>query len=335
MLAASETITETIKQVVQSLQIRFLFPAIVVVLANIFLLSDLGVNPKLESSYLITFFIIFIILISYLLAAFTGLIIRLAEGYLPDANWIYVFQKSRIQKKLNKLNEKIQQHEQFMHEVGRLYNLLDQDESLTEAERATIESRIQEIEQAVQFEINVLYANKGRSFHSKKLFPTEIGNTIAAFEEYPKTRYGMDAVNLWPRMLPILKENKFLEFVQHEKMTMDFLLNLGLVGFIVAVEVLLLSHSLFGSIVIFAFTSIFYFAANFVAADWGIMVCTAFDLYREELRKALYLPKISDGNLQQEQEQWERISQFIVFAETENFDGFNYDNQTEHCREGA
>lgn len=138
----------------------------------------------------------------------------------------------------------------------------------------------------------------------------------------------MDSVYLWPRMLPILKDKKFLEFVQNEKTTMDFLLNLGLVSLVVSIEVLVTHHTSM-CLVGFFLAWVFYYAANFVAMDWGTMVCAAFDLYREDLRKALYLPEIPAYSLEQEQEQWGRISQFIVFAETEGFSGFNYGVQSQ------
>jgi len=36
--------------------------------------------------------------------------------------------------------------------------------------------------------------------HPEPRFPTRLGNLIAAFEEYPETRYGLDAVFFWPRI---------------------------------------------------------------------------------------------------------------------------------------
>ncbi len=339
MLGASETITETIKQVIQSLQIRFLFPAIVFVVVNVFLFPDFGIDSKFGDNLSITFSVISIILLSYLFSAFNGLIIRLAEGYELSENWIYLTKKIFQQNKFNKLNEQIDKHVEIINEIGSLYNALRRDHSQTDEERRVIKLEIDEIKRAVEVELNDLRAYKNLCFHDKKIFPTNIGNTIAAFEDYPKTRYGMDSVYLWPRMLPILKDKKFLEFVQNEKTTMDFLLNLGLVSLVVSTELLVFSQSSM-CVAGFFLAYVCYYAANAVAIDWGTMVCSAFDLYREDLRKALYLPEIPAGSLKQEKEQWERISQFIVFAETNGFDeatGFNYgvQSQSKICREAS
>lgn len=39
--------------------------------------------------------------------------------------------------------------------------------------------------------------NQGRP---EARFPTRLGNLVAAFEDYPRTRYGVDSIFLWPRL---------------------------------------------------------------------------------------------------------------------------------------
>jgi len=322
MLAVSESVTETIKQIIQSLQIRFLFPAIVLMVLNIQLLSNIVEND----SFLITISVVLIILFSYLFSALNGLIIKLAEGYELSHNPIYSIRKIFQTNRYEKLTRKIDTHTKIINEIGAVYNVLDIDDSLTDEERKTIRNEIDKIKNTLQIELNKLREDKNIRFSDKAIFPTDIGNTIAAFEDYPRTRYGMDSVYLWPRMLLILKDKKFLELVQNEKTTMDFLLNLALVSIVISVELILYNHY-YLSLYCFIITIIFYYAANAVAIDWGIMVCTAFDLYRDDLRKALHLPEIPKNSLEQEKEQWQKISKFIMFADADEFEGFDYSRQ--------
>ena len=68
------------------------------------------------------------------------------------------------------------------------------------------------------------------------LSATSLGNSIAAFEDYPRIRYGIDSIALWPRLLPILRDEKYHEYVAQEKMTFDFLLNMLAVTTILGFE---------------------------------------------------------------------------------------------------
>jgi hypothetical protein len=69
---------------------------------------------------------------------------------------------------------------------------------------------------------------------------------------------------------------------------------------------------------------VLYGTATIAALHWGSMVRVAFDLYRDDLRRALYLPDVPDNALGKERAQWEMISKFLVFGEVGKFKGFVY-----------
>ena len=61
-------------------------------------------------------------------------------------------------------------------------------------------------------------------------YPTRIGNILAAYEQYPKTRYGMDSVFYWPRIwMQIEKDKK--EEIDSQWSVADGFLSLSAISF--------------------------------------------------------------------------------------------------------
>lgn len=169
---------------------------------------------------------------------------------------------------------------------------------------------------------------KQRRFHEidrdfppeDRLLPTNIGNVIAAFEEYPHDRYGMDAIALWSRLVPVLEKQEFLDYVTQEKTIFDFLLNMCLVIAVLGVE--LTYRALFlGSIPLILGTPFVFIIAGAVlwqgmyiaARQWGTVVRVAFDLYRHDLAEHLVLRPVTTFG--EEYEQWQAISKFYLYGD--------------------
>jgi hypothetical protein len=157
--------------------------------------------------------------------------------------------------------------------------------------------------------------------------PTILGNVMASLEAYPSQRYGIDAVYMWPRLLPVLNEEKYAVFVEREKEGFDFFLNLSVLSGFLAVECALLRLlwewppltliALLSGCIAFAF----YQAAVRCARNWGEAIKTAFDLYRYPLAERLALkPFESAGD---ELKHWWGLSRFIQ-GERETFEDFDY-----------
>lgn len=155
------------------------------------------------------------------------------------------------------------------------------------------------------------------NFSSNKLMPTKVGNTIAAFENYPSARYCMDAIALWPRLVPVLEKVGFLDYVLQEKAVFDFILNMFFVVSFLGMELmyraLFLGH--LKSFVFLAFASglailILYEGMYVAARQWGTVVKVAFDMHRHDLAKHLYM--FPAKSFVEEQERWEAISRFYI-----------------------
>jgi hypothetical protein len=160
-----------------------------------------------------------------------------------------------------------------------------------------------------------------RNFPSKPyILPTKIGNTIKAFEEYPSNRYGMDAIALWPRLVPVLQDEDFLVYVTQEKAVFDFLLNtwivVALLGAELAYRALFIWNlsSLIIIVVAMGFALfVLYEGMNIAARQWGTVVRVAFDLHRHHLAQRLGL--IPAASFRGEWNRWTTISKFFLHRE--------------------
>jgi hypothetical protein len=166
------------------------------------------------------------------------------------------------------------------------------------------------------------------------ILPTRLGNTMAAFEYYSKARYGIDAVGMWPRMIPILMENEFLDVVSQKKNSFDSLIYLLYVSLFLGLE---LTYAYFYSqkpisLLIPLFTAIIvkflYNACINNAVQWGMSVKVAFDIYKNDLRNKLGLREPEDYD--DEKELWTEVSEFILHgSEDRNYNIFKYKIQNE------
>jgi hypothetical protein len=164
---------------------------------------------------------------------------------------------------------------------------------------------------------------------SDRCAPTALGNVMAAFEAYPSQRYGIDAVYMWPRLLPVLNEKKYAIFVEREKEGLDFFLNFSVLSGVLVVESVLFRWllgwpmltrvALVSGCVAFLF---YYWGAVSCARNWGDTIKTAFDLYRYELAEWLALEPF--GDKVDETRRWRAVSRFIKRGRWDDFGAFRY-----------
>jgi len=149
------------------------------------------------------------------------------------------------------------------------------------------------------------------------LLPTALGNTVKAFEDYSWVRYGVDAVVLWPRLLPTLTNENYASYVEREKAGFDFPLNmsflLGVLAFEVAYVGLIYGESylpwLCGAGLSAFGAFVFYKVSITGAFNWGMTVRVAFDLYRYKLLGALHGHAPRD--FETEVTRWIHLSRFL------------------------
>ncbi|MBN2006038.1 MAG: hypothetical protein JXA21_21960 [Anaerolineae bacterium] len=157
-----------------------------------------------------------------------------------------------------------------------------------------------------------------------RVLPTKIGNTIAAFEDYAYTRYRMDAIALWPRLVPVLKKGEFLDYVVQEKAVFDFLLNTCVVVAVLGLEFFYRSLFLadWGNlffVIVFVPVALFvlYEGVYIAARQWGTVVRVAFDLYRHDLAQRLCMRPAD--TFEKETENWAKISHFLLYRDMKRY----------------
>jgi len=126
------------------------------------------------------------------------------------------------------------------------------------------------------------------------LLPTALGNTIRAFEVYPRVMYGLEAIQGWNRLLAVMSK-EYRETVDSAKAQFDFWLNATVLALVVLVEFGMLAYyhwtapSLWipGLAVVAAFVG--FWRAESAARGWGEYVKSAFDVYLPDLYAKLGL----------------------------------------------
>jgi hypothetical protein len=153
------------------------------------------------------------------------------------------------------------------------------------------------------------------------LLPTAFGNTIRAFEVYPRVIYGLDAIPLWPRLLMVMSED-VRALVDSAKAEMDFWLNLWAMSVLLVTEYLTLAvfthHRgyLWLLLLTLLLIPISSSRSRVAAAVWGEMVKAAFDMHLTKLREAFQMKEEQDRN--SEQRYWEGLSRALIYRSKED-----------------
>lgn len=289
--------------------VGFFLPVAAFLGLNMAVLKALGLLPGLLSLAGIDLLIgtTLIGLLSWLggiiLLAINRSLIRLLEGYgrfnpLRLLSWIE-------NRRYNSLHDKIA----VLDQEYRRYQIASQDPP-----RELVLKRNRLLREAVEnFPDNAQW-----------LLPTPFGNTIRAFEVYPRVMYGVEATTVWDRLLGVIpKEHKVL--VDGAKTSTDFWLNLGLLCVVTTVE------AIAGAIVLRRPEPMWILPAPLIlaliaswrgtqaASDWGDAVKSCFDLFLPDLAAKLLLTLPTDRA--QERSMWSRFSQAVTYCSPESLPG--------------
>lgn len=318
----STTISNLISLFLQSLRFSALFPALCFVIFNQWILLPLLEPPINEDTLKMarqpTWTLLFTIWIGYTINVLNVPIIRFFEGYpYRETSW-----GRRLRNDQRKVKRELSARKRYYA-------------TLLKAGQVKLPSNFprEEFEQSsffkwVMYEYS-LAQSKLDHFpeDDTSLLPTALGNTIAAFENYPSNRYGIRAIHMWPRLLPILSDKEYAIFVEREKATLDFMLNFSVLSALFGLECIV--ARLFGvgqewslvPLLAFVVSGLFYAGAKGPASNWGETVKVAFDLYRYELAERLALRRV--WSKAEEKTRWETFSDFIL-GDDEEFGDFEY-----------
>ncbi len=147
---------------------------------------------------------------------------------------------------------------------------------------------------------------------------TAFGNSVSAFEDYPRTMYGFESINGWPRLNAVLPKD-FREILGNMRAGTDLWVNIWFVGLLLTAEFLTMAlwrsqwrHPWIPavSILVAVFAS---WQARIAAEGWGEWVKAAFDVFLPTLCSRLGYERGRD--LEEEHRLWDTFSQAIVFRD--------------------
>lgn len=230
-------------------------------------------------------------------------IVRFFEGY-PISGWQFITR--RFQSRRDKLYEEIA--------------VLRTKAETQHSQQATHEDDPRLTELQVRAEVEYPPADA-------QLLPSRLGNIIRAFEYYPATRYSIETITVWPRLLAVLPRS-LVDSINSEKSLMDFWLNLSLALLISGLfwtaamwytGIILWPFRILifiGSILLWY---VAYRAAIPSAIGWGYEVRTAFDLYRGDLLRKLGLQRPT--SIFEERRLWDKIFWFFTYEDYAKTEG--------------
>jgi len=309
MSVVVQSLGDFFKLLIQAFNLSSIFPSLLfVILLRLYVLplfpDSMHIYESWDTNVELGIIAIATALLSYLLDAANLQIIRLFEGYpLRDQfpfNYIYQTQRDFVKSTWN--------------DIKALNDMADRIMTQIEAGQDDLRDLVEPIltlRSALLARMNT-YPKDPRS-----VLPFKFGNIMAAAEEYPYSVFGMDAVTLWPFLIPILTENNYAQFVVRQKAVVDFLLNMtvtmamfggvfGIVDYHFNGPTLALFLKL-GAVLLGCSLTIFLSQQG--VHSWGTTIKIAFVIFREDLRQILRLRRPLDYT--DERNLWNDASSFF------------------------
>lgn len=288
-----------------------------------FLLGPLGENNIGWAIFLVA------VIIGFTLSSLNTYIYKLYEGYvlykyLPLLRLREIKRAREFQSNRDVLDKKI-------HYLERKIDLWNENQMPPRSikEMARIQKKIQELK-AERNTISVSYDQQYPP-NENLILPSRFGNILRASETYPRIRWGIDAVTMWPRLIYAVsiapKGEEYLAKVDISNDQCSFLLNSSLLSGLFSVLALLVSGYqaillylkncgigellyfipvsntslvyqqrifiyLAVSIIALAVFWFFYVASLYNVTQYGDLIRSAYDLFHMNLLKALHLDEL-------------------------------------------
>lgn len=152
------------------------------------------------------------------------------------------------------------------------------------------------------------------------LAPTALGNILNATSSRVWQRYHIDMAALWSHLETIIADKTAIAArIDNSKATLDFFLNLAAVLVLFGTEYLIVGltqhqgRAGLAALIFWLLAYLLYRVAWGRARTWGDTVQMAFDLYRDDLRKALGLRSFINQN--DELDVWEKASGWLLWGD--------------------
>jgi hypothetical protein len=277
----------------------------------------------LDISLLIT---ILTIVVGFTLTALNTFILKLFEGYVL----------------FNRLPFLKSGH------IRRAYRLIDQRETLRKEivslekkkNRSLEEENLLDVLKTDYYITVTTYDQHYPPVHAG-IMPTKFGNILKASEAYSGTRYGMDAVQFWPRLLHVIPSS-YKQSIDEARNELSFLVNmsaLSIVFFYLSIFAILANAPIFpdwerviensvryivAGLLAWGCNRFFHTAAIFSVGDFGMMIRSAYDLFRLDLLEQFRLKR--PKNSVEEFQMWKNLGELIVLGqESMDFQPLRYE----------
>jgi hypothetical protein len=277
------------------------------------------------------------VIIGFALSSLNTFIYKLFEGYmvLARVSIFRCYQKC----KAGKLRSNLKQKQEIL--------------AVLRAKKAS-DSQMTDLEDQVYYIRSELDQRFPPS--DQAILPTEFGNRFRAAEYYPASRYGIDSVRMWPRLVHVIP-NSYYEKLDQSNNQLGFLVNCSVLALLFAglcsmasiYQFLYMFLAFFGMpsplyfapidvgayiyiqrVIIYAVTAViglggflfFYQASLPIVSQYGNLIRSAYDLFRFDLLKALHmsLPKCHS----EEYDLWCGISELMACGDPSGTLEFEY-----------
>lgn len=310
----------------KSILLGIVFPVVLFITAvSTVILPLAGASPRSlfaevfpwETDSTVTALTVFTLIITILLYSLNIPVIRLYEGYPWKESWLGLWCRHRQKARFR-----------AAHELRKRLRVLR-----WQTRQAKIKSPL--LDEMTDLQNAAARASSRFPDREELVLPTRLGNVIRAFEVYPRIRYGMQGVPMWPRLAQILPAEKTAA-IEDAKSSFDFMINSSFLGFTAAIALtavgLVRDHPFRKEsgvewvpwVAFFLLVSyLFYLGAINRAAAWGTQVKAAFDLNRLALLPALGYQNEVAG-LEEERDLWQEISFELIYPDSPNLPDLRY-----------
>lgn len=151
------------------------------------------------------------------------------------------------------------------------------------------------------------------------ILPTKFGNILRASESYAATHYGLDGVAFWPLLIAVIPP-EYQKAIDAARNELAFLVNmsfLAIVFFVFCVMAIPFEYNalpyMLAGLVALCCNAFFNQAATYSVSSFGVMIRSAFDLFRLDLLKQFRLKAPTDSV--EEFYIWKNLNEFIVVGE--------------------
>ena len=268
---------------------------------------------------------IFTVIIGFTLTALNTYILKLFEGYV-FFHYVPYVRRRLISYHSRKARQMIYRRETLKKRIQVLEHSLEQTPR-TKRQLRQLKQRYYSVT-----------SNYDHSYpqNLSDILPTQFGNILKAAEAYPGTRYGMEGVEFWPRLIHVIPPEQKIS-IDNSRNELSFLVNMSILciafyflsvvamfyflatlptdpaGAHFSIDVILKSLRYLVAGGIAAVCSWFFYKASiYSVGSFGLMIRSAYDLFRIDLLKRFRLKVPSDS--WEEFFTWQNLNEFIVLG---------------------